>query len=95
MLSLAGEGRFCRTELPSFIRQGQQSLTLQGAYSPQDPGWACAVGCSEILGGGPFCAFPFHFPGADGVLKLWMQCPSFQAPTVSVERMLKLKESVG
>lgn len=51
--------------------------------------------CSEILGGGPlkrrFCAFLCHFPGADGVLKLWMQCPSFQASAVSVERMPRLK----
>lgn len=57
--------------------------------------WVGLCGRSEILGGRPFCAFPSHFPGADGVLKLWMQCPSFQAPTVSVERMLRLKESVG
>lgn len=51
--------------------------------------------CSEILGGRPlkrrFCAFLCHFPGADGVLKLWMQCPSFQASAVSVERMPRLK----
>lgn len=93
MLSVTGQGHSSRVALSTLTGQGQQSLTLQGTRSYQGPGWVCV--CSEILGGGPlkrrFCAFLCHFPGADGVLKLWMQCPSFQASAVSVERMPRLK----
>lgn len=92
-LSLTEQGCFCRIKVSVWTRQGPQSLS--GSRSHQN--WEGLCICSGILGWSPLerrCrALLFHFPGADGVLKLRMQCPSFPALTVSVERMLRLRES--
>lgn len=39
---LAPTGHACETVRSTLTRQGQQSVTLQGARPSQDPGWACA-----------------------------------------------------
>lgn len=78
-LSLSGHWRFCKTEPPTFTGQGQQSQTLQGLSSQQDPGQASVAAqkpWEEPLRG--LCAFPSPFPGAAGVLTWWVRCPVFR-----------------